>query len=112
MTNTDYIIVILAAFLGSLGSGFFGWVKSKEQFVLRKFMASVWSAVLSGMIFALAYEKTSEISVFNFVTAFLGGAGVDVLTNRAQLNTGLNSGEVKTIEEVLRDAVKERTENE
>jgi high-affinity Fe2+/Pb2+ permease len=87
MTNLDYFIVIAAAFAGSLGSGVFGWIKSEEKFDKRKFMASVWSAAIAAMLFALAYTKTSDLGVVNFVGAFLGGAGIDVMANRSQKKT-------------------------
>ena len=87
MTDIDYLIVIIAAFLGSLGSGYFGYLKSGEAFNIRKFLPSIWSAVVSAMVFALGFQKTSDIATYSFILAFLGGAGVDVLTNRAQLTS-------------------------
>lgn len=84
MTNFDYIIVIFASFIGSLGSGFFGYFQSKEPFNFHKFAPSIWSAILSAMLFAAYYQKTTDIGTLNFIIAFLGGAGVDSLTKRAQ----------------------------
>ena len=87
MTNYDYLIIIAAAFIGSLGSGLMGWIKSEEKFDKRKFLASVWSAVVASMLFSLAYTKTSELGIVNFIGAFLGGAGIDVMSNRSQKKT-------------------------
>ncbi len=110
MTNADYILIIVAAFLGSLGSGFCGFLKSQERFDMRKFMSSVWSAILSAMLFASVAEKTSELGVYNFVAAFLGGAGVDVLTNRSQKRDNLTPEQRRTLEEILQEAVSKRTD--
>jgi hypothetical protein len=84
LTNRDYIIVIAAAFIGALGSGVAGWWDSNEPFEFRKFMGSVWSALFAAMLFALGYDKINDLGVANFITAFLGGAGVDVIGNRVQ----------------------------
>jgi len=78
------MIVIAAAFLGALGSGMAGWWDSHEPFDGRKFMGSVWSALFAAMLFALGYDKVNDLGVANFITAFLGGAGVDVIGNRVQ----------------------------
>ena len=84
MTNRDYFIVIAAAFLGALGAGVAGWWDSHEPFNGRKFMGSVWRALFAAMLFALGYDKVNDLGIANFITSFLGGAGVDVIGNRVQ----------------------------
>ena len=76
--------IVLAAFLGALGSGLAGWWDSNEAFNLRKFMGTVWRAVFAAMTFALAFEATEQTGFRIYIAAFLGGAGVDVLGNRLQ----------------------------
>jgi hypothetical protein len=84
MTEIDYIIAIVAAFLGSIGSGLAGWLASGEPFSKRKFAGSAWSAIVAAMLFAAAYQKASDLNAANFIFAFLGGAGIDNLTYAAQ----------------------------
>ncbi len=115
MTNLDYIIVIIAAFFGSLGSGYFGYIKSGEPFNIHKFLPSIWSAILSAMVFALGFQKTMDIGTYSFIIAFLGGAGIDVLTNRAQPATTTLTPEqeskIKEIENQIKDISKSKTPN-
>lgn len=84
MNTTDYILIIIAGFLGALGAGYFGYVKSGAPFDWRFFLPSIWSSVVSAMVMALGYQKTSDLTIINFITAFLSGAGIDVLSNRSQ----------------------------
>ncbi len=82
--NNGLVWVVLAAFLGALGSGMAGWWDSNEPFCLRKFMGTVWRAIFAAMAFALVFESTQFTGLYVYIAAFLGGAGVDVLGNRLQ----------------------------
>ena len=63
------IWVVLAAFLGALGSGMAGWWDSNEPFCLRKFMGTVWRAIFSGMTFALTFEATNFTGLQAYIAA-------------------------------------------
>ena len=84
MTNLDYFIVIAASFLGALGAGCAGWFASQEDFSLRKFMGTIWRAIFAAMLFSLGFDKGSDVTMISIISAFLGGAGVDVIGKRTQ----------------------------
>lgn len=77
------LYIALAAFAGALVSGLLGWLESKEPFNPRKFLSTVLRAILAGVVFAVGYTFRDGLSVLDLLYAFLGGAGVDVIGNRA-----------------------------
>ncbi len=79
----NLIIVAFAAFCGGVLAAFLGFLDSKEAWDSRKFGKSVGMALLSALGFAVAYAFTDGVTVKDCFLAFLSGAGVDVLSNRA-----------------------------
>ena len=79
------LYVALAAFGGGIVSALMGWLGSGENFVGRKFAASVLRALLAGAAFAITYSlATAGVATgMDIVIAFGAGAGVDALLNRA-----------------------------
>jgi len=74
----------IAAVLGAIFAGLLGWLGSNEPFSHRKFASTVLRAILSGAIVAVGYIITPTLGgLLGIVVAFLAGAGVDVLGNRA-----------------------------
>jgi len=76
-------LIAICAFLGGILAAFFGWTGSQETFNPRKFGASVGFALLAGLGYAVTYSYSETIGVRDYFLAVLGGAGWDVLTNRA-----------------------------
>jgi len=83
MANSDLATIVIAAFLGALGSGLVGWWDSHEPFDWRKFMGTVWRAIFAAMSFAFTNQFV-DVKGAIWIWAFLGGAGVDVIGNRLQ----------------------------
>lgn len=67
---------IILAIAGGITSAFAGWKDSGEIFDKKKFGKSVLFAVISGILAGIYSESLTPVS------AFAGGAGVDVLSNR------------------------------
>jgi hypothetical protein len=87
LTNSDYLLALIGAFMGALGNGLAGWWDSNEPFDWRKFMGSVWRAIFSAMTIALGYDKIQglqQLGMFTFIAAFLLGAGVESFGNKLQ----------------------------
>jgi len=80
--NIAVLFIALLACAGGIVSALLGWLDSGEPFVPRKFMASVVRALIAGVVFAVGYTLVDGISNLDLFTAFLGGAGIDVLGNR------------------------------
>lgn len=78
----NIIWIAASAFLGGIVSSILGWLDSQEKFEAKKFCASLIRALLAGVVFAVGYSYTSELSPIDIGIAFVAGAGVDVLGNR------------------------------
>jgi hypothetical protein len=76
------LYVSLAAFGGGIISALLGWMESGENFIARKFGASVLRALLAGGAFAATYSIVGGVSLVDIVIALLAGAGVDVVLHR------------------------------
>ena len=72
-----------AAFLGGVVAALLGWLDSKEPFNGRKFGASLLRALVAGVSLALVYTAKGDPGPTDLALAFLAGAGIDVLGNRA-----------------------------
>lgn len=81
--DVNLVWIALSAFGGGILSGVFGWLDSHEAFVASKFMRTVGAALIAAIVFAVAYQFSDGIDVRDVFLAILGGAGVDVLANRA-----------------------------
>ena len=79
----DRLYVALAALLGGVVAALLGWLESNEPFNPRKFGGSAIRALLAAVVFAVGYHLQASVSMLDLFYAFLGGAGVDVLGNRA-----------------------------
>ncbi len=84
----DRFYIALVALLGGLAAAFLGWMESGETFDPRKFGGSAIRALVAAVIFAVGYHFANHVSVLDLFYAFLGGAGVDVLGNRAASKFG------------------------
>ncbi len=76
------LYVALSAFGGGIVASIMGWLDSGDEFISRKFVASVLRALVAGIVFAISYSLVGKVSVMDIIIAFAAGAGVDVLGNR------------------------------
>ena len=63
--------------MGVMAVSLLGWLKSGEAFVVRKFVASLVTAVFAAVGFAVAYQYSNALTPIDLGVAFLGGAGAD-----------------------------------
>ena len=82
--NDNLIGVAISSAAGSLASGLLGWLDAGGSFDRRKFAGNVIRSLVAGMSFALGQALTDYTGIALYFYAFLGGAGVDVILNRAQ----------------------------
>ena len=89
MEGINFLWIALAAFLGGTLSGLVGWLTSKESFIVKKFLATLITALIAGFGFALAYQFSgAEITWVDLIAAVFAGAGGDALVNRiAKINS-------------------------
>jgi hypothetical protein len=81
--DTGIIVVVVAAFVGSLVSGTAGWLESKEVFDIRKFTSTILRGLVTAVVWAIGTYTTSPvITWFILLGAFASGAGVDAILNR------------------------------
>ena len=78
----ERLIIALVALLGGMVAALVGWLDSKEAFDARKFGGSAVRSLIAGIVFAVGYHLSGTVSILDLFYAFLGGAGVDVLSNR------------------------------
>ena len=83
MIGGEYILIAIAAFGGGMLSAGLGYLESGSAFDPKKFGASVIRAVVAGIIFAVGYVFSDGIGIVDILIAIVGGAGIDVLGNRA-----------------------------
>lgn len=74
-------LIVLTALSGALAAGVLGWLKTGEKFEWEKFTQTIISSLFAAVVFALSYSSTI-IHGPDFLLAFLGGAGIDVVGRR------------------------------
>lgn len=83
-TQTQIITLIALAIFGGVVSAVLGWLDSGEAFDARKFGASLLRAILGSAVAAMTFQGIETVDIFVYLTAFLTGAGLDVIGKRAQ----------------------------
>jgi len=79
----NLIWVAIMAFFGGIVSGLLGWCESGQDFIARKFCATVLRSLVAAAGTALAYPFIENLGLVpGLISAFLAGAGVDVLGHR------------------------------
>jgi len=87
MNEIEIVIVAFSTIMGAILSGWLGWLESGEPFEERKFMATMLRGVLVALVEFVgisALLPEIPLTVVTLVTAFLIGAGFDVLLKRGQ----------------------------
>jgi hypothetical protein len=74
--------VAIAAFGGTMSSAIVGWLDSGQVFNPRKFFSSVLRGFVAAGGLALIQHFTPPLTWAVLLSAYLAGAGVDVLGNR------------------------------
>ncbi len=87
----ERLIIALVALLGGMVAALVGWLDSKDPFDVRKFGGSAVRSLIAGIVFAVGYHLSGTVSILDLFYAFLGGAGVDVLSNRIAGSLGNGS---------------------
>jgi hypothetical protein len=83
-TQLQLVLLIGLSMLGGGVSAYLGWADSGEPWDTRKFGASLLRSLIGAATSALTFQGTVTVDVFVCLSAFLIGAGVDVLGKRAQ----------------------------
>lgn len=74
--------IALAAFTGGVVSAVLGYLDSGSSFQLKKFISSLLRAMVAAAVFAVGYSYSDGITPLEIGSAFIAGAGIDVLGNR------------------------------
>ncbi len=82
MEDSKYLTIALMAFLGGILNGIAGWADSHEPFDLRKFLKTVITALLSGLVIGINYQFADGVTWKDILAAIVLGAGIDSFTNR------------------------------
>ena len=82
-SSIEIMLLVLCAFGGGVLVAYLGWLESGEPFDDRKFFASVGRAIVAGVVTAFLFQGVEAVDLWTYLTAFLLGAGVDVLGHRA-----------------------------
>ncbi len=86
MDNVNVLWIALSAFFGGILSGTIGFLDAKkvgELFDWTKLIATVITALIAGIGFALVYEFTNDaVTWVDILQAVFAGAGGDALVNR------------------------------
>ena len=80
----EVLLIALVAFGGGIVAALLGWLEAGTPFDKGKFGSSALRALIAGVAFGVLYNYADTgVTVLDYAIAFLGGAGVDVLGNRA-----------------------------
>jgi hypothetical protein len=74
--------IALAAFAGGVVSAVLGFLDSGSAFQLKKFLPSLLRALVAAAVFAVGYSYNDGITPLEIGSAFIAGAGIDILGNR------------------------------
>lgn len=80
--QTEFVYLIIAALAGGLFAAVLGWAGSDEPFDAKKFFSSVLRSILAALGAVFIFQDVSPITGWTYLTAFLLGAGVDVIGHR------------------------------
>jgi hypothetical protein len=83
MTDVEILILALLSVFGALFSAVLGWLDSGEPFDARKMASSLLRAVIAGFLAALGFSTLPAVGIWDYIVAFLTGAGIDTVGNRA-----------------------------
>lgn len=84
LTDIQILLVTVLSIAGALFAAALGWCESGEPFNARKFTASILRAFAAGMVFSVtSYASLETADIWTYFASFLGGAGIDVIGNRA-----------------------------
>lgn len=77
-------VVVLTALTiaGAVLSAIIGYLGSEDVFETQKFVSSMLTAVIAGALLAYGFSMLQVIEVWDYLLAFLSGAGADVLRHR------------------------------
>lgn len=87
MNEVEVVIVAFATIFGAITSGWLGWLESGEPFDTRKFIATMLRGILMSLVEFVGISSLlpdMQLTVITLITAFLIGAGFDVLLKRGQ----------------------------
>lgn len=84
MTDVEMLLLALAAVAGAIVAALLGWGESHEPFEPRKFLSSLGRAVIAAVIVTVTelLLPGNNVTVKDYLYAFLVGGGVDVFGNR------------------------------
>ena len=79
----DELYLAVSAIGGAVVAGVLGWFKAGTPLSARKIMPTVLRSLVAGVGFAALQNFTgTAISVTALATAFISGAGIDVIGHR------------------------------
>ena len=83
-TQIQLITLIALAVLGGVASAILGWMDSGDPFDSRKFGATILRAIIGAAIAAMTFQGIESVDIFIYLSAFITGAGTDVIGKRLQ----------------------------
>lgn len=78
----DKVWLALAAWVAGILVALLGWAESKENFCVRKFLASVIRSLIAGIVWAVAYPLKGNITWEVLLSAIASGPFFDIVLNR------------------------------
>ena len=87
MEQVQVVIVLTVTMFGAAFSGWLGWLESGEPFEERKFLATLLRGLLMALVEFVGLSSLlpgMQLTVITLVSAFLIGAGFDVVLKRGQ----------------------------
>jgi hypothetical protein len=76
------LYVSLAAGAGAVVAGILGWLESGEAFSAKKYLPTILRAALAAILAAVATPIVAPIGWVVIISAFVAGAGIDVIGHR------------------------------
>jgi len=82
MLDTQIAMLAFTSVLGALVIAVLGWLDSGESFNGRTFASSLIRAVIAGILSAIGFSTIETPMLWDYIIAFLAGAGIDAGGNR------------------------------
>jgi len=80
--DTQILMLASASVLGALITAVLGWLDSGEAFNARTFASSILRAIIAGIVSAIGFSSIANPLLWDYIVAFLAGAGIDAAGNR------------------------------
>ena len=83
-TELQMILIIAITIFGGIISAVLGWADSGDPWDARKFITSTVRSAIGAGLLAFGFQGVTDVTIWVYLSAFMTGAGFDVIGKRLQ----------------------------